>query len=94
MYYLLWSWWNQFAIDPNPKCNENRCVPVNVAMHYLKWYVSYIWFHTGSEQDVTAQEKRLYDIALNNGGIPAGDANGERGYMLTFVIAYIRVSSF
>ena len=53
-----------------------------------------MWFHTGSEQDVTAQEKRLYDIALNNGGIPAGDANGERGYMLTFVIAYIRVSSF
>lgn len=41
---------------------------------------------------MAAQEKRIYDIALNNGGIPAGEANGQRGYMLTFVIAYIRVS--
>lgn len=48
----------------------------------------------GSEQEVAAQEKRLYDIALNNGGIPAGDANGQRGYMLTFVIAYIRDLGF
>ncbi|XP_068211403.1 alkyldihydroxyacetonephosphate synthase, peroxisomal-like [Palaemon carinicauda] len=48
----------------------------------------------GSEQEVVAQEKRLYDIALNNGGIPAGDANGQRGYMLTFVIAYIRDLGF
>lgn len=48
----------------------------------------------GSEQEVAAQEKRLYEIALNNGGIPAGDANGERGYMLTFVIAYIRDLGF
>ncbi|KAG7177818.1 alkyldihydroxyacetonephosphate synthase, peroxisomal-like [Homarus americanus] len=48
----------------------------------------------GSEQDVALQEKRLYSIALNNGGIPAGEANGERGYMLTFVIAYIRDLGF
>jgi hypothetical protein len=26
-------------------------------------------------------------------GLPAGAENGERGYMLTFVIAYIRVST-
>jgi len=27
-------------------------------------------------------------------GFPAGGQNGERGYILTFVIAYIRVSFF
>ena len=41
---------------------------------------------------MTAQENRLHSIALASGGVPAGAANGERGYMLTFVIAYIRVS--
>ncbi|XP_071523561.1 alkyldihydroxyacetonephosphate synthase, peroxisomal isoform X2 [Panulirus ornatus] len=48
----------------------------------------------GSELEVSSQEKRLYDIALGNGGIPAGEANGQRGYMLTFVIAYIRDLGF
>lgn len=46
----------------------------------------------GDEKDVKAQEKKIYDIADKTGGMPAGEANGERGYMLTFVIAYIRVS--
>lgn len=27
---------------------------------------------------------------MQYGGIPAGEKNGERGYTLTFVIAYIR----
>jgi hypothetical protein len=49
---------------------------------------------TGDEKDVELQEKKIYDIAAQYGGIPAGEANGERGYMLTFVIAYIRVSLF
>lgn len=40
--------------------------------------------------DVAAQERKIYKIAEKYGGIPAGEANGERGYMLTFVIAYIR----
>ncbi|XP_020281461.1 alkyldihydroxyacetonephosphate synthase isoform X2 [Pseudomyrmex gracilis] len=40
--------------------------------------------------DVTAQERKIYKIAEKYGGIPAGETNGERGYMLTFVIAYIR----
>lgn len=44
----------------------------------------------GDQKDVELQEKKIYDIAAQYGGIPAGEANGERGYMLTFVIAYIR----
>ncbi|XP_064477698.1 alkyldihydroxyacetonephosphate synthase, peroxisomal-like isoform X2 [Ornithodoros turicata] len=44
----------------------------------------------GSQQEVEIQEKRVYDIAAKFGGIPAGEENGMRGYMLTFVIAYIR----
>lgn len=44
----------------------------------------------GGKKDVHAQEKRLYAIATKHGGLPAGETNGLRGYMLTFVIAYIR----
>ncbi|ESP02962.1 hypothetical protein LOTGIDRAFT_230434 [Lottia gigantea] len=44
----------------------------------------------GTKEEVAAQEKRVYEIAANFGGLPAGADNGERGYMLTFSIAYIR----
>lgn len=44
----------------------------------------------GTSQQVTDREKRLNSIASDFGGIPAGSTNGERGYTLTFVIAYIR----
>jgi hypothetical protein len=51
------------------------------------------FFCAGNTDYVETQEKRIYDIAARYGGIPAGEANGERGYTLTFVIAYIRVSA-
>nr|CAI5824234.1 unnamed protein product [Callosobruchus analis] len=44
----------------------------------------------GEEADVKLSEKKLYEIAKPFGAIPAGETNGERGYMLTFVIAYLR----
>ncbi|KAK7794112.1 hypothetical protein R5R35_012606 [Gryllus longicercus] len=44
----------------------------------------------GDPKDVELQEKKIYGIASKFNGIPAGEKNGERGYMLTFVIAYIR----
>lgn len=42
------------------------------------------------EADVKINEKNLYNLSKRFGGYPAGEMNGERGYMLTFVIAYIR----
>lgn len=45
------------------------------------------------KKDIQLHEKKIYEIAAKFGGIPAGEKNGERGYMLTFVIAYIRVRS-
>lgn len=39
---------------------------------------------------VSANERQINAIAARYGGIPAGETNGLRGYMLTFVIAYIR----
>lgn len=47
----------------------------------------------GDEENVKRQEKQINQIAKKYGGLPAGATNGERGYLLTFVIAYIRVSS-
>nr|XP_023015094.1 alkyldihydroxyacetonephosphate synthase [Leptinotarsa decemlineata] len=44
----------------------------------------------GEDSDVSANEKKLYGLAKEFGGFSAGEKNGERGYMLTFVIAYIR----
>lgn len=48
----------------------------------------------GSEREVGEEERRVYGVAGRCGGVPAGEKNGERGYTLTFVIAYIRVSMF
>ena len=44
----------------------------------------------GNATDVRAQEKSVYRIASRHGGMKAGGENGERGYQLTFGIAYIR----
>ncbi|CAH1773004.1 unnamed protein product, partial [Owenia fusiformis] len=48
----------------------------------------------GTAQEVAAQEKRVYEVASKFGGIPGGEDNGQRGYMMTFVIAYIRDLGF
>ena len=44
----------------------------------------------GSKGEVEQQEKAVYGLAKKYGGMAAGSENGERGYQLTFSIAYIR----
>ncbi|KAG9349481.1 hypothetical protein JZ751_027926 [Albula glossodonta] len=44
----------------------------------------------GPRERVLQHEKQVYDIAAKFGGLAAGEDNGQRGYMLTFVIAYLR----
>ncbi|XP_041978491.1 alkyldihydroxyacetonephosphate synthase [Aricia agestis] len=44
----------------------------------------------GTLEEVTDREKKLNTIAAKYGGIPGGAKNGEIGYTLTFVIAYLR----
>ncbi|XP_064551908.1 alkyldihydroxyacetonephosphate synthase [Drosophila montana] len=44
----------------------------------------------GEQKDVQRQEAVIYEIAARYKGFPAGGQNGERGYLFTFVIAYIR----
>jgi alkyldihydroxyacetonephosphate synthase len=44
----------------------------------------------GTRAEVAAQERLAYRIAARHGGIKAGAENGQRGYQLTFGIAYIR----
>ncbi|KAL2737842.1 alkyldihydroxyacetonephosphate synthase [Vespula squamosa] len=59
----------------------------------FKWdriCVATLLFEGNSSEEVTAQEKKIYNITKSYNGIPAGEKNGERGYTLTFVIAYIR----
>ncbi|CAL8343210.1 unnamed protein product, partial [Boreogadus saida] len=44
----------------------------------------------GDREKVLQHEKQVYDIAAKFGGLAAGEDNGQRGYMLTYVIAYLR----
>ncbi|XP_034477728.1 alkyldihydroxyacetonephosphate synthase [Drosophila innubila] len=44
----------------------------------------------GDLKDVQRQEAVINEIAARYKGFPAGGQNGERGYVFTFVIAYIR----
>ncbi len=48
----------------------------------------------GTQAEVDHQERVLYEIAAQHGGIKGGSTNGERGYQLTFGIAYIRDLTF
>jgi len=44
----------------------------------------------GSADDVAREEDRVREIAREHEGLQGGAENGERGYMLTYGIAYIR----
>jgi len=44
----------------------------------------------GSREEVAAQQRAVNALARRHGGMAAGGENGERGYQLTFAIAYIR----
>lgn len=44
----------------------------------------------GLAEDVAYQQRNLYKAAKLFGALPAGSKNGERGYQLTFMIAYVR----
>ena len=44
----------------------------------------------GTAEEVAHQEKVVYGLASKFGGLSGGAANGQRGYMLTYAIAYIR----
>ncbi len=43
----------------------------------------------GSSQETAYQEANLYALAKQYRGMPAGATNGQRGYMLTYAIAYL-----
>lgn len=44
----------------------------------------------GSSEEVAAQQRNIYKAAKRFGGLPAGAKNGQRGYQMTFLIAYVR----
>lgn len=48
----------------------------------------------GNKEDVASHENKLYSIAKQHNGLAAGEENGEKGYMLTFAIAYLRDLGF
>ena len=44
----------------------------------------------GDKDMVELQEKKLYEICAKYGGVKAGSDAGKQGYLLTYVIAYLR----
>eukprot|EP01113_Clastostelium_recurvatum_P019459 TRINITY_DN2294_c0_g1_i2.p1 TRINITY_DN2294_c0_g1~~TRINITY_DN2294_c0_g1_i2.p1 ORF type:complete len:654 (-),score=171.81 TRINITY_DN2294_c0_g1_i2:1-1962(-) len=48
----------------------------------------------GTKEQVDAEQKLVYKIAHTYGGLVGGPENGKRGYLLTFLIAYLRDYGF
>ncbi len=44
----------------------------------------------GTPESVASQQSTVYSIAKAHGGMAGGEANGIRGYFLTYMIAYVR----
>ena len=44
----------------------------------------------GAAEEVAYQEKNIYALAKKYQGLATGSTNGQRGYMLTYAIAYLR----
>ncbi|XP_026190050.1 alkyldihydroxyacetonephosphate synthase, peroxisomal [Cyclospora cayetanensis] len=44
----------------------------------------------GTVDEVATQKRNIYKTAKMYGALPAGSSNGERGYQMTFMIAYLR----
>ncbi|CDJ69772.1 D-lactate dehydrogenase, related [Eimeria necatrix] len=44
----------------------------------------------GTTEEVNTQRSNIYKAAKLYGALPAGSSNGERGYQMTFLIAYLR----
>ena len=88
----------QFSIALKPKPEGWKALKSKLE----KWYVTRLrgfdpermvactLLFEGNRAEVKVQEKSVYGIASRHGGMKAGSENGERGYQLTFGIAYIR----
>lgn len=50
-----------------------------------------MFYYIGKKSEVVPHKRLITKIAQSFGGVIAGEKNGERGYMMTFVIAYLRV---
>merc|ERR1711871_1471089 len=50
--------------------------------------------YEGTRSSNSTQEAAVRKIALGCGAVEGGSENGERGYMLTFLIAYLRDIGF
>ena len=44
----------------------------------------------GTKEEIAYQKQNIYDLAQKFQGLSAGTENGQRGYMLTYAIAYLR----
>jgi len=60
----------------------------NIILRHFKIACNFIVI--GKKLEVVSHKNRIAKIAQSFGGVTAGERNGERGYMLTFVIAYIQ----
>ena len=44
----------------------------------------------GTKQEITDRQQNIYALAKQFQGLAAGAENGQRGYRLTYAIAYLR----
>lgn len=72
------------------QCLKEAYVTKIKGFDWDKICVATLLFEGQSLAEVNAQEQKIYEVGKQHGGLASGQTNGERGYTLTFVIAYIR----
>ncbi|XP_055585235.1 alkyldihydroxyacetonephosphate synthase-like [Uranotaenia lowii] len=61
-----------------------------ICRFHLDKIVAVTLLFEGVKSEVVHHEKQVYTIAKKYGAVKGGEKNGRKGYMLTFVVAYIR----
>lgn len=89
----------QFGLALRPKYTAADSVLQSLKQAFITGVKGFDWnelcvatllYEGNSNNEISAQEKKILEIAKKFNGVPSGETNGERGYLLTFVIAYIR----
>uniref|UniRef100_A0ABD2X8K5 Alkylglycerone-phosphate synthase n=1 Tax=Trichogramma kaykai TaxID=54128 RepID=A0ABD2X8K5_9HYME len=89
----------KFGQTLQPVMNWKSSILNSIKHSYISYIKQFKWedlcvatllFEAKTESDINTQELKITKISKCFGGIPAGESNGKRGYVLTFVIAYIR----
>ena len=88
----------QFGYSLRPPANVFGSLKDRIKHFYIKQFLGFdlnsivvtTLLFEGTATSVANSEELIYKLGREFGGVNGGPSSGERGYVLTFVIAYIR----